>query len=104
MNTAPRIADKERFDDDIKNLTGRLIESYHGWNYTIVIQNQRFNVRIFDYAPTVATILDPISVKESPYARTLVDLILSDLSCTDIMAYGPRGGYQFVDSVSLEFR
>lgn len=89
---------KERFDDTGPDY------SYHGFNYIVTIAGTEFKVRSYDNELGEFTVISPTSALRSPYARQLVQHLVSELCCERLRFYcGSSGTYRPVDLQRLEF-
>jgi hypothetical protein len=89
---------KTRFDDVLPDV------SYHGFNYSVTIDEAIFSVRSYDDTPGQFTVISPASARKSPQAQQLVSYLVSELGCQRVQFYhGLSGTFRAVDLQTLEF-
>lgn len=97
---------KTRFEDvSEEGAEGWYYYRYVGYNYEIMIGDQRFLVRTYDDEPGVASVVGPVPDRRSPQVRRLVDWLMSEMGMTEIqLSGGESGGYCAIDPKTLDFR
>jgi hypothetical protein len=98
------ISRQTRFDDVVRDESGRIECEYHGVDYELIADGRTFEVRTYDDEPSVAIVGGFLDPRVDPEARALVRFIQTQLGCDRIKFYSkPDGFYRFVDTQTLRF-
>jgi hypothetical protein len=97
MNT-PACLLEERFHEVTDDVT------YHGFNFSIAIDDIEFKVRHYDDLPGVTIVISPTAARQLPQARQLVDCLISDFRRQEVYFKDEQSDrYRRVELNTLEF-